>query len=175
MDRIPASPELKREIINKIAASKSYNPFGLFKTVHLSFKPVTGIAIAAALLLGIILSSDISNFLSQQEEPVASISKITVSSSIIPDGIQARVVGELVCVGCFLKDQYNADHDCDLEGHKIGFLSNDGNVWSFTHKVQAEELVENDNLTGSKVEIDGQLFYSAHYIDVDNYRFLENN
>ena len=60
-------------------------------------------------------------------------------------------------------------------GHKTGFLSNDGNIWSFTHKQVAEELIENDDFIGNKVEIEGQLFYTAHYIDVDNYRLLQNN
>ncbi len=173
LERVPASLKLKQDIVEKISEAQKSTSVWILKKINLTFRPVTGFTLAASLLLAVLLSTDLFNVLPILDitiEPLPNMSVTPISS----DGIQARVVGQLVCVGCYLKNQYKANHNCAIDEHNVGFLSSDGNVQSFTHNEGAENLVSNDNSIGKPLEIEGQLYYSAHYIGVDNYRHLED-
>ena len=171
LERIPVDAALREKIVNRIAAGLS--SVWLFRKVQISMNPAAGFAIAATLLLGVIFSSDLISIVQSNVKSVP-MNVIPVSSVILNDGIDATVVGKLVCVGCYLSTNYNADYDCTIAGHTIGMLTGDGNLWSFTYSPGSDKLLKNDNIAGKKVEIEGQLFYSAHFIGVNNYKFLED-
>ena len=90
------------------------------------------------------------------------------------DGIAVTVVGEVVCVGCYLRENFAAKQDCDIYGHIMGILTDEGNLWTFTRNPESESLIKMEEVTGKMMKIEGKLYYNAHYIDIDKYFFIEN-
>ena len=173
LEHTPVNDDVRDKIIAKMREQETASPNWLFKKIHIPLRPVTGFAIAASLIFGILFIGDIVKF----TNPDITIRPIVINSGmspVMPDGLLATVTGEVVCVGCYIRENYNAEHDCDIKGHIFGFQSSDGNLWSFTHNEQAENLIKIDEVTGKKVKIEGKLYYSAHFINIDHYSFVEN-
>lgn len=173
LEHTPVKVDIRNKIIATIRKQESSAQNWFIRKIHFPLRPVTGFAIAASLIFGIFFSGDIAEFVN----PDNTIRPIVINSgmsSVIPDGLLATVTGEVVCVGCYIRENYNADHDCVIKGHTFGFQSSDGNLWSFTHNEQAENLIKIDEVTGKKVKIEGKLYYSAHFINIDRYSIVEN-
>ncbi len=175
LKKVTADDELKEQVIKNTIGRDTSQSFWLFRKLEFELRPITGLAIAAMLLLAV-LSKDI--FLDQNygQFPAGNNSFLTATGEgQLGDGLQASVVGRVVCVGCYLKDKYHAHHDCQLHGHRYGFLTTDGNVWNFTHRPESDKLMTSGNMAGKLVKVEGNIFYSAHFIDVDNYELVSDN
>ncbi len=97
LERVPASLKLKQDIVEKISEAQKSTSVWILKKINLTFRPVTGFTLAASLLLAVLLSTDLFNVLPRLDitiEPLPNMSVTPISS----DGIQARIVGQLVCV-----------------------------------------------------------------------------
>ncbi|MCP4725869.1 MAG: hypothetical protein GY863_12570, partial [bacterium] len=79
------------------------------------------------------------------------------------------------CVGCYLKNKYGALHDCKLHGHELGILTSDGTIWKFTDTELSDLVCGDMKLEGKTIKLDGNVFYSAHLIDIKDYTLTEGN
>ena len=182
LEAVKAPENLRKSIVSGIARRRVLTPNWLFRKMTLEMRPLTGFAIAALLLLSV-FSRDLIDLV-RSDSPRETISAPMISaggSTIVSsgtlelkDGVSATVVGRIICIGCYLRENYMANHDCTKHGHHIGFITEDGNIWSFTDNVESEKITLDKNLMGKTVQINGKLFNSAHFIDVYRLENLEN-
>lgn len=172
LEKVKADEDLRNRIVKNTVGDEARQSFWLFKKLSFEMRPAAGFAAAAALII-IAFSAQIFNFGDQQYPNIASDSIYTFADLPGVDGLKATVTGELICVGCYLRENYNADFQCELHGHKLALLGNDGSIWSFTDNDDVKNLVSNIEMKGKKIKIDGNLYYNAHFIDVENYSILD--
>jgi len=173
LDRTPVSDNVRNEILAKIRKPVTSSQSWFIRKIHVPLRPVTGFAIAASLIIGILLSGEMAELV----KPESSIKPLVVNAGVLPvmaDGLSATVTGEVICLGCYIRENYDADHDCEIKGHTFGFQSSDGNLWTFTHNALSEDLIKIDEVTGKIVKIEGKLYYRAHYIDIETYSIEED-
>lgn len=177
LERKAAPVELQRDIINGIEKETKQNPIWLFRKVNVEFKPVTGFAIAAMLLLSL-FSTELINAVKQSGStpsfnvPVLEGGQIVEANSSTIDlnqGVRATVVGQVVCIGCFLRENYLVNNNCDEHGHHIGLVTSDGNLWSFAANSKAKIIQGDLDLKGKMIQVDGEVFHNAHVIDIYDY------
>jgi len=183
LERKTAPESLKRKIVNGIAHQRVFSPSWLFKKIHFEMRPLSGLAVAALLLLSV-FSRDVITMITPERSagigavPVVERNYLTgrsLQTIDIKDGVNASIVGRVICIGCYLRENFHAHYDCGKHGHHIGFLTEDGNLWSFTENGESGKIIEDKNLYGKTIKIDGQIFYTAHYIDVNAFQFLSED
>ncbi|KPK90552.1 hypothetical protein AMJ80_08235 [bacterium SM23_31] len=144
-----------------------------FRKVNIPIRLITGFAVAAALIPVGFWGGQIIEILGPYNL-FSSKSVTPVFTPQLTDGAYVSVIGEIVCLGCYLSHKHNANHDCNIHGHCYGVLTGDGSLWTFKDNKTSEELKERISISGKNVQIEGRLFYSAHFIDIDNYKLISN-
>lgn len=173
LEKTPASQDFRKQLESRIFEDESRITSWIMKKNSFSMRPITAFAVAASIVLIIMFSNELNTFLGRSDlsDPVALVSQSTQDWT---DGIAVTVVGEVVCVGCYLRENFAANQDCDKYGHIMGFLTDEGNLWTFTRNPESESLIAIEEVTGKKMKIEGKLYYNAHYIDVDKYSLVQN-
>lgn len=82
------------------------------------------------------------------------------------------ITGELVCIPCTLQQEEGAKPECKTYGHKYGLKTENGKLWSLVMNKQSKKLFSG-KYTGKKVEIIGQKFEEAQYIEVKEVKMIE--
>lgn len=172
LERSEVHSGLKEKIMKKAIGSPEHSLW-VFRKVNIPIRPITGFAVAAVLLFGVFLSGPIIEIL-YSDNLLGLKSTTPVSTPQLTDGVSVSVVGKIVCIGCYLSRNYKAKHDCKIHGHCYGILTDDGSLWTFTVNKVSEELKAREGITGKDIQIGGQLFYSAHFIDINNYKLVSN-
>lgn len=83
------------------------------------------------------------------------------------------VKGKLVCIGCTLKSESGANSSCSVYGHKHGFQTEDGSIYSFVENDKTSKLITDMKDHDAAIEVTGIFFHNAHYIDVVSYKILK--
>ncbi len=172
LERVKADPELKQQIIKKTVGQSKAKQFWFVRKLQFELRPVTGFAIAALLVITFLTKDMI---LDRQSIIPVNPTGISTQIPVVSDGMEASITGKLVCVGCYLKNKYGAHHDCKLHGHKLGLVTSDGNIWSFTDTKLADLVCGDMEMEGKTIKLDGNVFYTAHFIDIKNYTVMEGN
>jgi hypothetical protein len=176
-----AAPLKLRQNIDRILLKQGKNSSIWFlRKRNFELRPLTGLAFAAMLILSV-FSRDIVNKIYPVNRPnnLSQIESIKLTGGDqhtlnLEDGLNASVVGRIICITCYLKENYGAKCDCSLNGHHLGLLTDDGSLWSFADNNQADKLISTKNMVGKTLHIEGQIFYNAHFIDMNNYKLVDS-
>ena len=95
------------------------------------------------------------------------------NAAAAPSGGTKTVKGKLVCIGCALKMESGANVMCGAYGHKHGFKTKDGRIYSFIENDKTAKLITDMKNLNAKIEVTGKFFHNANFIDVESYEILE--
>ncbi|MFB3896033.1 MAG: heavy metal-binding domain-containing protein [bacterium] len=73
----------------------------------------------------------------------------------------------MVCITCKLQEEDGAKSDCKTYGHKYGFWTAEGNLWTLIPNNQSKKLMTEKYL-GQKIEIVGKKYSHVRYIEVES-------
>lgn len=172
--------KLRQNIENILLKQGENSSIWFLRKRNFELRPLTGLAIAAMLILSV-FSKDIVNKIYPPDTPnyLSQIESIKLTGGVqytlnLENGVNASVVGRVICIGCYLKENYGANIDCSKKGHHLGLLTDDGSLWSFADNNQADKLISTKNMIGKTLHIEGQIFYNAHFIDLNNYQLVDS-
>jgi anti-sigma factor (TIGR02949 family) len=138
--------------------------FGFWRLVRelWTFHPVPAFAAVAAL----VLASSALTFLGNNafatlENPVAFESNV-------------RLVGNLVCADCQLMMITKTPCIHDAAAHRLVLKCEDGKLWNIVQSPQGLALLQGLGAETSVVQTEGYLFRAAGYIQVTDFKFLQN-
>jgi len=180
LERKNAPADIQEGILSGLARQRVLSPSWLFKKFSVEMRPVTGFAVAALLILSFFSRDIFDKVVSgsspqRMNVPVLQGSHVAADEAdtiTLKDGVRATVVGQVVCIGCYLRENFHANYNCIEHGHHIGLITNDGNLWSFAANVKANNIILNELMLGKSIRIDGDIFYNAHYIDIHEFQYV---
>jgi len=88
-------------------------------------------------------------------------------------GVERTIKGELVCLGCDLKES-GARSDCVTNGHNMRFKSQNGLYLSLLTNKYSKNLLSDKNLLHKPLEITGYHFANAQTLDIISYTIGDN-
>ncbi|MFC1554790.1 anti-sigma factor family protein [candidate division KSB1 bacterium] len=174
LEKVSAPSELKDQI-ETLITNEGGREVKNVKPLIPFFRPLISFAAAAVFLLGIVLGSSVLNVFDIFDDKTQDNTYLSTIVPQISDGVSASVVGKVVCIGCYLNNNFHADHDCSLHGHNYGFITNDGQLWSFTVNNSSESLLNDQDIRGRTLKVDGSIFYSAHFIEMRQFELYGDN
>ncbi len=99
-----------------------------------------------------------------------------VASSSDPIAYEAgiRLEGNIICADCQLMMATHTPCVHDAATHRLVLQSKDGKLWNIVQSPQGRELVQGLDASTQVVQTEGYLFRRAGYIQVTNFKFLQN-
>ncbi len=84
--------------------------------------------------------------------------------------------GQLVCVGCHLEKEHQAQAQCTLYGkHAQGLLAADGSVWTLLDNARGHCLVTDRKLAGKPIRIHGWGFPKTQILEVRTFELKKGD
>jgi len=91
----------------------------------------------------------------------------------VPEASFAMLTGEIRCLDCTLKQQWQANANCRTYGHRNGLIAHDGTIWAFVNSGRWAPYLTDTSLWGRRIVVEGRTFSKAHYVDAVAIRILE--
>ncbi len=88
-------------------------------------------------------------------------------------GVERTIKGELVCLGCDLKES-GARSDCKSDGHTIRLKSQNGLYLTLLSNQYSANLLTDPKLLHKPIEITGYHYANAQTLDVNSYTIDSN-
>lgn len=81
------------------------------------------------------------------------------------EGKLVNLSGEVICLGCELRKNYNAPCDCKYSGHKYAIRTKDGEYLMFSCSKNTINLYK-EEMRGCSIEAVGYLYPKEHYVHI---------
>ena len=86
----------------------------------------------------------------------------------------ARLEGTIICADCQLMMATHTPCAHDAVAHRLVLQSRDGKLWNIVQSPQGRELMQGVVAEARIVQTEGYVFRRAGYIQVTNYKFVQN-
>lgn len=86
----------------------------------------------------------------------------------------ARLEGTIICADCQLMMATHTPCAHDVVAHRLVLQSKDGKLWNIVQSPQGRDLLRDLSMPVSAVQTEGYLFRRAGYIQVTNFKVLQN-
>ncbi len=158
--RLDAPPQLRARIRRTLAQAQP--SFGQLLRELWTLHPRPAFAaLAAVVLLAGALTFLGENVLANFTDPIAYESG-------------ARLEGTIICADCQLMLATHTPCAHDALAHRLVLQSKDGKLWNIVQSPQGRELLRDLSMPVSAVQTEGYLFRRAGYIQVTNFKVLQN-
>jgi hypothetical protein len=176
LNRVLASANVRNSISEIFQKPKVSHRRWLMRSITVSFRPITGLAVTAVLIIGLFIGISVIIKGVKKYTPLTSSSIISTETAPIAQGVATTITGEVICIECYLKKQFNANCDCMLQGHhSYGIIDKNGQLWSFAVNTVSESLAKSGNILGKIIQIECQMYPCAHFISIQKYQFSSSN
>lgn len=96
------------------------------------------------------------------------------------------VTGQVICLGCSLKQEKGAKAQCSIYGHTNALLMQkvinaegkhveaaEGKIYQFLHNDQSDKLITDHSLSGKTMVIVGKIYPEANILEVNFFKVKE--
>ena len=81
--------------------------------------------------------------------------------------------GEVVCLPCELKEELQANSQCEKYGHQNVLRTNDGSIYSFIENDKTTDLIRKSEHKNKTIRVIGTLYKEVNIIDVISFEVIE--
>ena len=94
-------------------------------------------------------------------------------SDQVADHYKTHLHGKIDCINCYLRKTENIDDYCSDYGHQFGLITDTKEIYSFITNDLSREIQAHNEYAHNEIEITGWVFYKANFIEIENYRMID--
>jgi len=168
LTKVSAPDDLKESIRESIRSDFPFRQSLFFKKRIFPYvRPLVTYAVAAVLVV-FIVTYLVSKPWQQKQ--------VNLSKILLPDDFtyvsetenKITLTGTIVCVCCEMKKS-GAHTACKKFGHVYGLKTDNGVLWTIMKNDKGMEIIDHNELIGTRAKITGWFFFNSDYIDLEKF------